>query len=161
MGGTEHRGEKEKNIKTRRWGEGWDGCQRQSDAFLWLASCLWHGDAWRRHTLVCWSSQAWHKTKGAIRFIRRSVSPATVTHPSPPTFVILRRKSTEFRWGGFHLRMSSHLPALYFCRDTQSPTKWALRKIYTQQSCGSAVHFSQLISLLTWWLGNSGAAHHF
>lgn len=56
------------------------------------------------------------KEIASIRFIRHSVSPATaVTHPVPPTLVILRRKSTEFRLGGFHLRMSSHLPALYFC----------------------------------------------
>lgn len=38
------------------------------------------------------------------------------TYPSPPTFVILRRKSTELRFGGFHFRMSSHLPGLYLCR---------------------------------------------
>lgn len=67
------------------------------------------------------STPVWHKMTSAIRLIRQSVSPATVTYPSPPTLVILRRKSTEFRLGGFHLRMSSHLPALYLCRDTQPP----------------------------------------
>lgn len=59
------------------------------------------------------------KEMAAIRLVGHSVTPATaVTHPSPQTFVILRRKSTEFRLGGFHLRMSSHLPALYFCTHT-------------------------------------------
>lgn len=58
-----------------------------------------------------------HKMMGAIRIIRQSVSLATLTYPSPPTLVILRRKSTELRLGGFHLRMSSHLPGLYLCRD--------------------------------------------
>ncbi len=60
------------------------------------------------------------KMIAVIRFIRHRVSPATVTYPSPPTLVIFRRKSTEFRLGGFHLRMSSHLPGLYLCRDTKS-----------------------------------------
>lgn len=52
---------------------------------------------------------------GAFTFIRQSVPPATATYPSLVTLVILRRKSTEFRLGGFHLRMSSHLPGLYGC----------------------------------------------
>lgn len=75
----------------------------------------------QRHIAKMYTAPVWHKMMGAIRLIRHSVSPATVTYPSPLTLVILRRKSTEFRLGGFHLRMSSHLPALYGCRDNQSP----------------------------------------
>lgn len=45
---------------------------------------------------------------------------ATITHPSPPTLVILSLKSTELWLGGFHFRMSSHLPGLYFYRDAKN-----------------------------------------
>lgn len=37
-----------------------------------------------------------------------------ITYPSPPILVIFRRKSTEFRLGGFHFKISSHRPGLYF-----------------------------------------------
>lgn len=47
-----------------------------------------------------------------------AVAMVMVTHPSPPTLVILSLKSTELWLGGFHFRMSSHLPGLYFYRDS-------------------------------------------
>lgn len=72
--------------------------------------CVYKSSFLSVHTLVC------NEMIGAIGFVRQSVVLATATHPSPPTLVILRRKSTELRLGGFHLRMSSHLPALYLCR---------------------------------------------
>ncbi len=49
-----------------------------------------------------------------------AVAMATMTHPSPPTLVILSLKSTELWLGGFHFRMSSHLPGLYFYRDAKN-----------------------------------------
>lgn len=105
-------------------------CQRHSVDFfkkhafdtdtVRVCVCVW----------VCQSTQVGHKMIGAIRFIRQSVSLATVTYPSPPTLVILRRKSTELRLGGFHLRMSSHLPALYLCREN-----WRCVGINTYEHC--------------------------
>lgn len=75
------------------------------------------------HMWLSLSTPVCHKIIGAIWFLRQSVSLATVTYPSPPTLVILRRKSTELRLGGFHFRMSSHLPGLYLCGGIQTPTK--------------------------------------
>lgn len=49
-----------------------------------------------------------------------AVAMVTMTHPSPPTLVILSLKSTELWLGGFHFRMSSHLPGLYFYRDAKN-----------------------------------------
>ena len=102
---------------------------KQFAGFLWIRACLWRRHIATRHVCVCASAPVCHKMIGAIRFNRQSVSPATTTYPSPPTLVILRRKSTEFRLGGFHLRMSSHLPALYLCGDTKS------REIKRGSSC--------------------------
>lgn len=66
----------------------------------------------------------------AIKFIRHSVSLATATYPSPPTLVMFRRKSTELRLGGFHLRMSSHLPARYLCRKERVVVNTPRQNVY-------------------------------
>lgn len=120
VGGIEPLGKKEIRVKRRK-----RLMSNQFDGFFFYSKPNFDTETHSNCTRLCVrmspSPPVQHKMIGAIRFIRQSVSPATVTHPSPPTLVILRRKSTEFRLGGFHLRMSSHLPALYLCRDSQQP----------------------------------------
>lgn len=102
-----------------RWGEpkNQNNLKCSSGAFV-CASCACASDS-----LVLRRGAKRKEEIDAIRLVGHGVTPPTaVTHPSPQTFVILRRKSTEFRLGGFHLRMSSHLPALYFCTDTDTHT---------------------------------------
>lgn len=102
--------------KEKKWDE--IGTER------WMSrKCVCFGLYTCVHMWLSLSTPVCHKIIGAIGFLRQSVSLATVTYPSPPTLVILRRKSTELRLGGFHLRMSSHLPGLYLCGESQTPTK--------------------------------------
>ena len=100
------------NVKKIRRGVWFKAChwQRCTQNVMYSTACVCVCGCLRVHTLV------WNETIGATGFDEQSVSQATATYPSPPTLLILRRKSTEFRLGGFHLRISSHLPALYLCR---------------------------------------------
>lgn len=91
-----------------------------------------------------------HEMTSVFTFIRQSVPLATATYPSLVTLVILRRKSTEFRLGGFHLRMSSHLPGLYGCgRGGQKGQRFGwLIAINTWLRCYSSETDNQLFLLL-------------